>query len=322
MGWHEILYNQRLLPLLLGNPVRDKAGKEVQAPYAGQMKMFDAQTSEELRRLYPDAIVPGSTSNFMRMAAAGWLLWSIRYGTELDQSSALEWVWEILKREDIMGMDLREQLACDPHAQFHLGAEVAIRIAAKEGKLPGLLAKSDVRWRQRRALWALLATPEGEIYSPATRAGSSRLNQRVPPAHQVSTAIYRELAGIPQAGVLKGMQWWQDKTWGLGPASVARKMHREGDSFGAAYVDVAKPGDIPDGLPAWPAGTLPKLRLPLNIIRTQHGHSAWFEGSKENEPICDWVDIEYGKQNKVAYGFDFEAPFRQHDANASIVRIA
>lgn len=313
-GWHIALYNERLLPMLLA---QKPASRD---PYEGQAKMFDVRTSEELRKLWPNSVAKGPSSNFTRMGAAGWLLWSTRYGVELDQGCALQWVWEVLEREDTIGLWLREQLACDPHAQFHLAAELAIRIAAIEGKFPDLLEKSNERWRQLRTLWRLLATPDGEIIAPATRAGDTHGKRNLSaPANQVATAIYREIERKPQTGVLKGRQWWLDTTWGRGPASVIRDMVAEGDTFGGkGFVAGTLQSSWTQDIKAH----LPKLRLPLNIIRRQDGHAAWFEGIREDEPICDWVDIEYNGPGKhsVACGFDFEHPYQAN--RAATVRIA
>jgi hypothetical protein len=283
MGTHKLLYDQTLLPLL--------QGQEIPKPH-GQGLMLDAQSPPALLAKYPGELAR-PTSNFLRMARTGWLLWAVRHGTSADVDDAVLGVQDVLARERREGLWLREQLSNDPHNQFHFSAEVALRIAATEGQLPALLQQSSERWDALLALYDLLATPDGEILGPSTRAGQDRGDRQYSlPVTQVGTAVYRLLRGFPALGPSHGDDWWTDPVYGGGAPSALRRLLQTGDRIISGAV--AKP----------------HLRLPMTVRRYTRGHLAWIEGHREDQPICDWVRVEYSQpgHHQYTHGYDWETP--------------
>jgi hypothetical protein len=285
MGDHQALYDQRLYRLL--------RGESVDRP-AGRILFLDPQAPASLLAKYPQGAVAGGTSNFFRMAAAGWLLWAVRFGTQEDVNDALVRSRDLADRERRQGMWLLEQTACDPHAQFHLSAMVGFRLAAREGKLADVLADSDQQWRWLIGLYSLGATPDGEIVLPCTRAGQDR-GQRVYtlPVTQVGTAVYRLIKRLPLLGPSRKESWFQDSVYGGGAPLAVRSLLAAGDPFGGAAA----------------SSELPRLRLPMHTRRFESGHVAWLEGSRESQPIASWVRVEYAAPGKhrLTQGYDFES---------------
>lgn len=284
MGDHQALYDQRLFKLLHGQPVDRPVGR---------ILFLDPQAPARLRAKYPQGAVRGGTSNFFRMAAAGWLLWAVRFGKPDDVTDAVERSKDLSSRERGQGMWLLEQTACDPHAQFHLSAMVGFRLAAREGHLADVLADSDRQWRQLIGVYSLGATPDGEILLPATRAGQDR-GQRVftRPVTQVGTAVYRLIKHLPLLGPSKKEEWFQDLVYGAGAPFAVRTLLAAGDTFGGAAASTE----------------VPKLRLPMHVRRFEGGHVAWLEGDqRESQPIATWVRAEYGTagKHKVTEDYDF-----------------
>lgn len=294
MGTHEALYNRQLLPLF--------RGEKIERP---SLLFLDPQAPPELLPRYPHE--GGGTSNFILMAAAGWLLWAVRYGKPLDTADAALRFHDLAQRQRREGMWLREQHACDPHAQFHLSAMIAFRMAAQEGGLSAVLAESTQQWRWLHEVYALGATPDGEVLLPCTRAGTDRNGQRTfsEPRTQVGTATFRLLAGKPHVGPAKREDWWRDPVYGGGAPQAVRKLVGNGDLFGGA----AKSAEAP------------RLRLPLTVQRFDSGHLASLEGVKEDQPVVDWVKVEYGKPGKhaVSYGRDWTIPRPAETGRVTVV---
>lgn len=284
MGDHQALYDQRLFKLL--------HGQQVDRP-EGRILFLDPQTPADLLARHPQGAVKGGTSNFFRMAAAGWLLWAVRFGKKEDVADALVRYRDLSARERNQGMWLLEQCACDPHSQFHLSALVGFRLAAREGQLADVLADNDQQWRKLIGLYSLGATPDGEILLPATRAGQDR-GQRVftRPFTQVGTAVYRLIKHLPMLGPSKKEDWFQNPVYGAGAPFAVRALLAAGDTFGGAAASTE----------------VPKLRLPMHVRRFEGGHVAWLEGDqRESQPIATWVRVEYGVPGKhnVTEDYDF-----------------
>jgi len=305
MGTHEILYEGFLKPLLAGT--RPERG----AP-TGKLLFVGEGSSPALRQKYPEG---KGTSNFLRMGRTAALLHAVQFGTPADAADGLELVQDMLTRERKTGMWLNEQTPSDPHCLYHVAAEVALRkaalIATRPQRPPAwaveLNAESVRRIVSLRSLYQLVATPDGEVLGPCTRAGASRRNVLTPPFTQVGTALFRLLSHLPQLGPAKDEDWWKDETYGL-PLSHLRAMLFT-DAAGALKGRAAMDG--PDKQLATalkqPEGPLPHLRLPMHVIRSDKGHVAWLDGRKEREPIVSWIRVEYGRprHHEVTFGHNW-----------------
>jgi hypothetical protein len=305
MGTHEILYEGFLKPLLAGH--RPERG----AP-AGKLLFVDEGSSPALRRKYPES---KGTANFLRMGRTAALLHAVQFGTPADVAASLELVQDMLSREHENGLWLREQTPCDPHFLYHIAAEVALRkavlIATRATPPPAwaieLNAESVRRIVGLRNLYQLVATPDGEVLGPCTRAGASRRNILTPPFTQVGTGFYRLVSRLPQLGPSKDQDWWKDETYGL-PLSYLREMLFT-DAAGA--LKGRAPMDGPDHQLAAalkePGGSVPHLRLPMHVMRSDKGHVAWLDGHKELEPIVSWVRVDYGppRHHQITFGHNW-----------------
>ncbi len=301
MGTHEILYEGFLKPLLAGR--RPERG----AP-AGKLLFVGEGSAPALRRKYPES---EGTSNFLRMGRTAFLLHAVQFGTPADVAAGLELVQDMLTRERENGLWLKEQTPSDPHFLYHVAAEIALRkaalIATHAAPAPAwaveLNAESVRRIVGLRNLYQLVATPDGEVLGPCTRAGASRRNVLTPPFTQVGTALFRLLSHLPQLGPSKDEDWWKDETYGL-PLSYLRAMLFT-DAAGALKGRAAMDGpdhQLSTALKQ-PGGPVPHLRLPMHVIRSDKGHVAWLDGRKEREPIVSWVRVEYGQPRHHAITF-------------------
>ena len=308
MGTHEILYEGFLKPLFDGQ--QPKKG----AP-SGKLLFIGEDSAPALQRKYPPN---KGTSNFKRMAWTAKLLHAVQFGTADEVSDAVELIEDMLARERSEGLWLREQTPNDPHFLYHVAAEVALRkavvIALAANPAPGwaveLGRESIRRIVGLRALYRLVATPDGEVLGPCTRAGASRKRVLTPPITQVGSAFYRLLSGLPQLGPAKDEDWWKDETFGL-PLSYLRSLlfsDARGALKGRARMD--GPDQQLASALAQEAAALPHLRLPMHVVRSERGHVAWLDGRKENEPIVSWVRVEYGRPRRhtVTFEHNWSAP--------------
>jgi hypothetical protein len=278
MGWHKVLYNDYLLPL--------ESGKVMPKP--GPNALF--------AKRQPDG--PGGTwthnegtPNFRWMGAAGWYGWALKFGTPADVEMTESRVLDLYRQEREKGLMLGEQTACDPHANFHLAAHAAIRTFAREADRKLVLAHNGDWWRKLHGVYKLGATPDGEILLPSTRLGPSLANH-ADPVTQPGTAIYRTFAGLPHLAPMKSQSFWKDEM--NQSARMVRDLVEAGDDLGGA---LTKP-------------ELPRLRMPMVVVRASQGHFAFVEGSPVGKPTADWVKVTYGapRHHTLEYGVNWATP--------------
>ncbi len=275
MGWHDVLYNKFLLPL--------ESGKVMPRP--GDKAFF------AIRQADGTWTRNTGTANFRWMGAAGFYGWALRFGTPQDVELAESRVLDLYRQEREKGLMLGEQTACDPHANFHLAAHAAIRIFAREADRKLVLAQNGDWWRKLHGVYKLGATPDGEIFLPSTRLGPSATNH-ANPVTQPGTAIYRIFAGLPHLAPMKSKHWWQDEM-NQSPRMV-RDLLEAGDDLGGA---LTRP-------------ELPRLQMPMFVIRASQGHFASVEGNPGQTPTADWVKITYGppRHHTLEYGVNWTKP--------------
>jgi hypothetical protein len=275
MGWHDALYNKYLLPL--------ESGKEMPKP--GPKALF------AVRR--PDGTWGQNegTPNFRWMGAAGWYGWALKFGTLADVEMTESRVLDLYRQEREKGLMLGEQTACDPHANFHLAAHAAIRIFARKADRKVVLAHNGDWWRKLHGVYKLGATPDGEIFLPSTRLGPSPTNH-ANPVTQPGTAVYRIFAKLPHLAPMKSKGWWKDEM--NQSARMVRDLLEAGDDLGGA---LTKP-------------ELPRLRMPMVVVRANQGHFAFVEGNPVHTPTADWVKVTYGppKHHTLEYGVNWAKP--------------
>jgi len=297
MGTHKILYEDFLQPLMRGE--RSKSG----GPPGDHLLFVGQDSSAALRARFPKG--KGGTWNFKRMGRTAKLSYEVQFGTPQGIGEALELIRDMLRLENEIGLWGREQTPNDPHALYHLAPEIAMRQAARIGVQKGLpwaaplLAESTSRMLAIRDLYAAVATPDGEVLGPCTRAGSTRQHTETPPVTQVGTAFYRLLARLEHQGPAggHGESFWKDETYGLSLAYFRNMLYKPGpiNTLHRRAGFDGPDAELIRALGVGPRNVLPKVRLSLRVHRYADGHVAEISGAEEGEPIVSAVRVKYGR---------------------------
>lgn len=267
MGTHELLQHQALAL---------EAGEKVPMPQGIMAGLDDS-----------------ATANMKIDGAYGAALWAQKWGGPVDVSRALARAMELVAvQTSVGGFMLAEQMASDPHSNFHLYGWCGLRGVAKAFGPQGrqLLQQTGVLFRHFKKLFQPLVGVNHRDQIDLLCAPGMRCEQEGPPAFQVFGMAWRLMYK------LQSPRWWDDgkladpKFHGV---RLLKQLLDAGDDLGGEPL----PSDRP------------RLLCPINIYRSGSRVVAWLdapEAARGNlgkvipdthqvrvgpfvEP-CDWID--------------------------------
>lgn len=256
MGFHDILHDQRLLPLL--------AGTKLPKPSAS-IQFLDGS----------------GTPNFRAMARADYVLWSLLWGTAAQRNEAVTLALAFLaqQRKEGQGHWLGELGAPAPHDEYHLLPGAVLRLCARKMGHAALREATGAWWRGQIALFKITATPDGEVLCPGLRVGPfQKPSVWSAPGTQVGSFILRAVLGKPH----------------VKPVTVTEVQSNDLLAAGRVVLQLLQQGDRLGG--AAQANELPYLRFPLVVDRYPRGHIARLELGDDWRSLdhpCGWTWAAY-----------------------------